>query len=129
MNSVDSLNLCVALEHSIWQALKEGDAAADARLLSDKFRGVYTTGIADKSAHMGQLQDGPTVSWYELRDPQVLRLADDVICLTYLARYGRPANPAQPEVMYVTSIWQREAEAWVNVFSQDTPCEPERRPE
>ncbi len=126
MNRSDAIDFFVALERSVWQALKDGDAAADARLLSDDFLGVYASGFADRSAHAGQLRDGPTVSWYELTQPHLMRLAEGVVALSYLARFQRIARSgaSEPESMYVTSIWRQQRGTWVNVFSQDTSCEP-----
>jgi hypothetical protein len=122
MHRSDELERLVALERSVWQALKEGDAAADARLLSEHFCGVYDTGIADKSAHVAQLRNGPTVSCYELSNPTALVLAEGVVALSYLARWRRASSPVDSalESMYVTSIWRVEGGSWLNVFSQDT---------
>jgi len=58
----------IRLETAVWQALADGDAAADGRLLSDDFLGVYPTGFADRKSHMEQLIDGPTVASFALHD-------------------------------------------------------------
>ncbi len=124
---VDETEYFVSLERAVWQALKDGDAAADARLLSEDFLGVYASGFADRSDHAGQLRNGPTVRSYELTNPRLVLLADGVVALSYLARFQRVAGSGAPgpESMYVTSIWRREHGTWVNVFSQDTSCEPD----
>ena len=126
MNQTDPTEFLLSLEHSVWQALVKGDVATDERLLSDEFRGVYSSGLADKAAHVGQLKNGPTVLEYELTNPQTLLLADGVFALTYLARWTRApkTDTSAREAMYVTSIWRRERQVWVNVFSQDTGCGP-----
>ena len=129
MDQTQEIDYFIALERSIWEALKKGDVAADELLLSDDFRGVYSDGIFDKSAHVAQLRDGPTVSWYELTDPRVMRLAENVVALSYLARWRRvtPRGASESESMYVTSIWRHEHGTWANVFSQDTRCEAGER--
>ena len=125
MSPTEETEYFVSLERAVWQALKDGDAAADARLLSDDFLGVYASGFADRSDHAGQLSNGPTVSWYELTDPRLMRLAEGVVALSYRATFQRVARSASdPESMYVTSIWRKERGTWANVFSQDTSCEP-----
>ncbi len=126
MNRDHEIGHFLALERSVWQALKDGDATADARLLSDDFLGVYASGFADRSDHAGQLRNGPTVSQYELTLPRLMRLAEGVVALSYLARFQRVvrSGASKPEAMYVTSIWRQERDTWVNVFSQDTSCEP-----
>jgi hypothetical protein len=65
---------------------------------------------------------GESVSEYVLTDPAVLRLAEGVFALTYLAQWKRAGakSASAPEEMYVTSIWRREGQGWLNVFSQDT---------
>ena len=114
-----TLDEIVALETAVWVALRDGDADADERLLSDDFLGVYPTGFADKSEHSSQLEGGPSIESFSL-DAAVLRVitADDVL-LAYDAGYQRPGGPQ--ERMYVSSLWSRRDGAWRNVFSQDTP--------
>lgn len=110
------------LEQSVWRALCEGDIQADSALLADDFLGVYSSGRADKSAHLAQLRDGPTVSSFSLTDAQMVVLAEGVVLLTYRAEFVRhcQASLKESETMFVSSIWRETGEAWRNVFSQDT---------
>lgn len=112
----------LALERQVWQALARGDAAADARLLHERFLGVYSTGFADRGDHIGQLDAGPVVSAFDIEDARLLVLKPDVVLLAYLAVFRRPKAPADapPERMYISSVWQHHAQGWLNVFSQDT---------
>lgn len=111
----------VELETQVWQALVDGDPAADAALLSDDFVGVYPTGFADRTAHAEQLRNGPTVARFELFDPQILVVSDDAAILVYRGVYWRVSADAPAESMYVSSLWCRRGDRWLNVFSQDTP--------
>jgi hypothetical protein len=123
----DLVQLAVGLETAVWQALAEGDRAADTALLADTFLGVYPTGFSDRSGHAEQLAEGPTVFEFSIVDPTVMALADDCLLLSYDARYRRSPQ-AVAERMYVSSVWQRIDGEWLNVFSQDTPaldCAPE----
>jgi len=116
------LQALVVLETMVWDALQRGDAETDSRLLSDDFLGVYSSGFAGRSEHAGQLDAGPTIASYELREARMVELSDDHVLLSYRAEYqrlvGGVAQP--PESMYVSSLWSRRAGRWVNVFSQDT---------
>jgi len=114
------LDELLVLEQQVWQALVDGDGAADGRMLSDDFLGVYPTGFADRAAHVGQLADGPTVESFAIHDATVMTLTDDLVLLAYRAVYRRPAATADDE-MYISSLWARRAGRWINVFSQDTP--------
>jgi hypothetical protein len=111
----------VALETAVWQALVDGDPAADARALADDFLGVYPTGYADRDDHCAQLADGPTVRSFELTEIRMLVVSESAVLLAYRAEYVRPGEGSQPESMYVSSLWCRRDDQWVNVFSQDTP--------
>jgi hypothetical protein len=114
----------IQLETEVWRALVRGDAAADERLLADEFLGVYPTGFADRSDHVRQLADGPTVDEFTLSDERLVVLSDSAVLLAYRADYRRAprsARPIEPEAMYVSSVWCRRDGRWVNVFSQDTP--------
>jgi hypothetical protein len=117
---VADIDTLLELEHAVWRALVEGDPDADARLLSEDFLGVYPTGFAGRSVHVGQLASGPTVAEYELHDAQLVMIADDAALLVYRAVYRRP-DRADREAMYVSSLWRRRDGAWLNTFSQDTP--------
>lgn len=129
-----NLETILNLEHQVWTALIEGDSTTDKSLLADEFLGVYPSGFAAKADHSGQLDDGPTISSYEIVDAQIMELAssegEQVVLLSYLANYVRRKGETvgEPEAMYVTSIWRRSADGiWQNIFSQDTPVEQLRK--
>jgi len=109
----------LALESTVWQALVDGDPAADAAALSDDFLGVYPSGFAGRTAHAAQLEDGPTVVSYALSQARLLALSPSMVMLAYRADYARPG--AEPAAMYISSLWCERDGTWVNVFSQDTP--------
>lgn len=110
----------LAMERRVWQALATGDGAADAALLAPDFLGVYPTGFADRDSHAAQLAGGPTVTAWRIEAPRVMALADGLGLLAYRAVFRRPGADAD-EAMYVSSLWQRQGGAWVNLYSQDTP--------
>ena len=117
------LNSFIELETGVWDALCRGDAEKDARLLADDFLGVYPSGFANRSDHAGQLANGPTIAEYELSDARLMVLSDSDVLLAYRAVYRRRTNGEQGpiESMYVSSLWSRRSDRWVNIFSQDTP--------
>ena len=118
---VPDLDAILALETAVWEALRAGDDAADAALLSAEFLGVYPTGYADRDEHAAPLADGPTVARYEISEPRLTLVADDAVLLTYRAAYDRAPDPGSTEAMYVSSLWCRRDGSWRNTFSQDTP--------
>ena len=113
------LDEIVALETAVWVALRDGDPSADERLLADDFLGVYPTGMAGKSEHSGQLDDGPTIESFSIDSPVLKIITPDDVLLAYDAAYRRPGGTT--ERMFVSSLWSRRDGAWLNVFSQDTP--------
>ena len=114
----------LALESKVWDALATGDMAADERLLTEDFLGVYKSGFSDRKTHVAQLRSGPAVLRYELSESRIMTLAEGLVLLAYRADW-MPNDAADNaiETMYITSIWRREGDAWRNVFSQDTPAE------
>ena len=116
--TVDDL---IGLETQVWQALVDGDGDADARLLADDFLGVYPAGFAGRGDHVQQLAAGPTVTRFELADPHMVVLSESALLLSYRAVYERVGHGQGAESMYVSSVWCRRGDRWVNVFSQDTP--------
>ena len=108
-------------ETDVWQALVTGDQAQDEAALDEEFLGVYPDGFASKAEHVAQLAGGATVAGFELSDFHCMVLGDDHALLSYLASFTRTGN-TKAEPMYVSSIWKRNAQTWINVFSQDTPA-------
>ena len=70
----NNLNFFVELEREVWEALKNGDSKADARLLSDDFLGVYETAFSAKEEHVSKLLNGPIISEYQIKNPRLLCL-------------------------------------------------------
>jgi hypothetical protein len=118
-----SLEFFVGLESQVWDALARGDATADQVLLSDDFIGVYPTGFAGRSDHVGQLDEGSTVADYEIEvaTASVRIITQEHALLSYEARFRRHAGDGVERV-FVSSLWSQRNRQWVNVFSQDTPA-------
>ena len=115
------LNDVVALESSVWEALRRGDAAADRELLTPDFLGVYPSGFAGRDDHAGDLAGGPTVHDFAIHDARLLEIGEDHVLLSYRA-VTRRAPDAPAETQYISSLWSRRGDRWRNVFSQDTPA-------
>lgn len=111
-----------AHERAVWNALVAGDAAADAALIDEGFLGVYPSGFANRVGHVEQLASGPSIASFDLSDISVRNLAPDLALIAYRAGFARSASPDLCETMFVSSIWARRGEGWINVFSQDTPA-------
>ena len=119
-----SIEQILKLETEVWEALRTGDSRRDSLMLSDDFLGVYPTGFANKTEHVSQLKDGPTVLSYKFIDPRIVVLGEKRVLLAYKAIWVRLKNSApQPcEAMFVSSVWEYRADRWLNTFSQDTPA-------
>ena len=110
----------IALETKVWDALVAGDAEADGNMLTEDFLGVYPSGYSAKAGHCEQLADGPTMESYDLSQTRLRIISPDAVLLSYRAQY-RPVGGREVDVMYISSLWERDAEGWLNSFSQDTP--------
>jgi len=108
-------------ETGVWNALVAGDQKADADALDGNFLGVYPDGFSGKEGHVGQLAKGSTIESYKLSDHRVLELGKQNAVLSYRALFTRRSRN-ESEAMYVSSIWRRRNDRWVNIFSQDTPA-------
>ena len=100
-----------AAERMVWEALMRGDKAADLASLSADFLGVYPSGLADRTEHAMQCDDGPSVLAYEMADitpppPPPYPFAEGVVLIRLRAHFTRPGATG-PDEMFVTSIWRR----------------------
>lgn len=116
------LNFFLELEVQVWEALKNGDENADSNLLSDDFLGVYETGLSSKEDHLELLRNGPIISCYEIGSSQLIQLGPEIASLTYsaTATFLEDKEHDTQVLLYITSIWARRLNKWVNIFSQDT---------
>lgn len=118
----EDLGFFVALERQVWEALQRGDAAADARLLADKFLGVYDSGFESKAQHVARAAKGPSVSSFELEAPRLMLVSPILALLAYKARWTDRERKSR--ATYISSLWERAGEGWQNIFSQDTEEAP-----
>lgn len=121
MNQSPSLAEIVNFETQVWEALRLGDPALDATLLSDDFIGVYPTGVSTNADHCDQLKNGPTIARYAIKEPRITIINEDCVILSYLAELVRIGSNTDVELMYISSMWKRFGDRWLNIFSQDTP--------
>ena len=116
------LSELLVMEEQVWEALEQGNADADRRLLSPDFLGVYPSGFAGRDCHVGQLGSGPSILTHRISEARAIALSDDIALLSYRADVHRaPDGPC--ENMYIGSIWRRTADGWINIYSQDTISE------
>ena len=109
------------LECRVWDALVAGDPEADGAMLTPEFLGVYPDGFSDRASHMAQLRDGPVMRRYALDQARLTGIGPYHVLLSYRATFVR-ADAAEPEVMFISSLWQRTPRGWLNSLSQDTPA-------
>ena len=116
---VIELDELLAAETDVWVAMRDGDAVASRRALSEDFLGVSSSGCNGRDDHVGDLAEGPTVAWFDLSEEHTMSWGADVALLVYRADYRVP-DAADVRTMYVSSVWERRDGRLVNVFSQDT---------
>ena len=115
----NNVEFFVAIERQVWEALKAADVEADASLLADDFLGVYDSGYGTKADHLTQIRNGPTVAHYEIDAAHLVHVSPSLAVLSYRAIW-RHVQEQGKRVYYITSIWERRDNRWLNIFSQDT---------
>lgn len=108
-----------ACEAGVWEALVQGDMQADEAALADNFLGVYSDGFSEKTDHVQQLANGAVMQSYRLGRMRVMSLGPRHALISYRADFLRTGH-TKAEAMYITSVWKRASQGWVNIFSQDT---------
>ena len=71
---------------------------------------------------MAQLKNGPVITSYEMGSARLLQLGPEIVSLTYSATavFLKDKTQNDRKLFYITSIWARRFNKWVNIFSQDT---------
>jgi hypothetical protein len=116
-----STQFFVDLESKVWDGLVSGDADAEHELLSADFVGVDPSGFATRAEHADQLSRGPITTSYSIEDARLIEVSDDSVLLCYRADH-QPVGSAEPESMFISSLWVERDGRWWNTFSQDTPA-------
>ncbi len=117
------VSLFLGLETQVWESLRSGDYASSAHLIGDDFLGVYPIGFVTRDEQKAALVNrGPMVAAYELHDARLVIVSDGDVLLCYRAN-SRPIGTDEEKPMattYISSLWSKRGEEWLNVFSQDT---------
>lgn len=104
----------IAKERSLLRPDTRANAAAVASLLHDDFREFGASGrVWDRNSAAKALAAEPG-DGSEAHDLEAVRLADDVVLLTYVLR-----TPARPTLR--SSLWVRDQGTWRILFHQGTP--------
>lgn len=113
----------IAKEKEDWEALKNKDKAAAARLLADDFVGMYDTGYSTKSEWMKQIDGRYTLDDYSIEDVKLLHPSPTMALLLYKAICKGTGEWSEfcsrPE--YVSDLFVERNGQWLALFSQDTP--------
>lgn len=108
------------LETAGWDALKNGTGRrhyADL-LTEDAVMLLPGVGLLSHDKALDGM-DGQPWSWFQLRNPQVLRLGDDAAVLTYRAQARRDFQPEYQALM--ASTYVRRDGRWRLALHQQTP--------
>ena len=77
--------------------------------------------FANRADHAGQLDDGPTIAEFAIRDARMMIVSDADALISYRADFQRPGE-AEQATWFVSSLWSVRDGRWVSTFSQDTPA-------
>ena len=110
-------NELLDLEKQYWTAIKERDAEAAGRLTDEEciVTGAQGVGRVNRQALAAMLKDAPyTLHEFELKDPEVRQLGDDVAILAYkvheeLTVDGKPVKLDAADA----STWVRRDGRWL----------------
>lgn len=109
----------LALEKSLWDAEKVGDATRVAKRLSPDFVQIETSGVVDRAGALKQIASMRLES-YALTHVKVLRPASsDVAILTFEWVQKAPGEPESRG--YSASTWVNRGGTWLNVLYVGVP--------
>jgi hypothetical protein len=119
------------LERQVYDAAKKRDATSVRNLLADDSLDVGENGIWGKersaqSISSHEKHPGIELTAYSLSDWQFRKASDDVIVVAYKASLTSTSNGKQLplRVEYVSEVWVRRANTWLNLLFHNTPEAP-----
>jgi hypothetical protein len=119
------------LDRQVWEAAKRRDAASVRNLLADDALDVGENGIWDKersAESISSLEKHPNIELtaYSLSDWQFRRASGDVIVVAYKASMTSTSNGQQlpRRVEYVSEVWVRRTNTWLNLLFHNTTEAP-----
>jgi hypothetical protein len=109
----------LALEKSLWDAEKVGDAALVAKRLAPEFLQIEASGMIDRAGALTQIASMRLES-YALSNVRVLRpAASDVAIVTFEFVQKEPGKPASRG--FAASTWANRGGVWLNVLYVGVP--------
>ena len=114
----------IALETSMWEAEKTGDATRVAKRLAQDFVQVETSGIIDRAAALKQVA-GMRLESYSLSNVRVLRPSTDDLAVVVF-EFVQQAKGEPESRGYAASTWVNRGRMWLNVLYVGVPKQPAR---
>jgi hypothetical protein len=118
------VNEMMSMEKQIWDALKNRDHDAFAKLLASDSIYVSSDVVGDKAATVNGVKDfAPTE--INLSDWKTVVLNEDAVVVTYTveAKGTAGGQPIPPGAMRASSAWVKRGAEWLAVYHQDAPVE------
>jgi hypothetical protein len=123
MPALATAQTLVAREQASWDLAIHHDTAAYTALHAPEFIAVGPTGVTDRrTAESSALDTNVHFAHYALTDFHVARIAARTALVTYRVRasgldHGKPFTLDS----YVSSLWSKHGDTWLNLFYQSTP--------
>jgi len=107
----------IAREKQVWELLKKKDYDGFASMLADDQVEVSAGGVHDKAGSVAGVKQND-FSTATLSDFKVVKVDDDAVVVTYLAKVTAPE--ANPGGYRESTVWVNRGGKWVAVFHQGT---------
>jgi len=113
-------DVLVNLEREGWEALSSGRGGAYyGEHLTDNAVMAFSVGVMTRQEVIAAMESAPPWSSYELIDPHVVALTDDVGVVVYRVSAQRAGD--EPYSAVISSTFVRHAAGWKLAFHQQTP--------
>ena len=107
----------LALEEAFWRAAGSRERYEE-NLAADAVHVFPGWGVTERERAVSSAAEAAPWDEFEIEDPQLVELSEDVAALVYTARAVRGESPY---VAAMTSVYRREAGSWQLVLHQQTP--------
>lgn len=119
-NKTDDLKALLEMEKSFWKSA--GDQGFYRKNMAPEGKVIMSMGVLDKDGVVASMSDAEPWESFDIQNPSLVEVSDDVAALTYNAT-GRRKAESDAYRANILSVYKAVEDGWQLVLHQQTPID------